>query len=296
MTFEQLDCFLAVVKYMNFSVAAEETCVSQSTLSKQIKALETELGRKLFERSTRHISITKAGTEFFTYASRIMNEYNRMCNAFLKQEKAAAQNLKIVSIPVLDRYSLLDMIRSFKSKRPNTDVEVYENDSEKIINTLINREADMFILRSRHLPEGEYEILPLLRDDLVIITNKNHPLAGKKSISLKEVENEDFVLLGKETGMFNTCLEECGKVGFMPKVNYSDLRVSTLLKMVQVGEGISMLMKQVASGIADVDISIIELEEHPTLDICLVYPKRGSKKICREFADFAKKFYGKMAK
>lgn len=59
MTFEQLQHFLAIAKYKNYSIAAEESFVSQSSLSKQIKALEEELGFKLFDRTTRNIELTE---------------------------------------------------------------------------------------------------------------------------------------------------------------------------------------------------------------------------------------------
>ncbi len=74
-TIEQMTYFLAIEKYKSFSIASHELCISQSSLSKQIKALEIELDTKLFDRNTRNISLTLAGEEFSIYAKKFVNEY-----------------------------------------------------------------------------------------------------------------------------------------------------------------------------------------------------------------------------
>ena len=78
MTIEQLKVFIMTEKLNSFSEAAHESFISQSTLSKQIKSLERELGFKLFDRTTRKIKMTRAGEIFSKYAHSIVNEYNLM--------------------------------------------------------------------------------------------------------------------------------------------------------------------------------------------------------------------------
>lgn len=79
MTIEQLRYFMALTEYKSFSLAAEKSYVSQPTLSKQIKALEEELGGiKLFERNTKQLEITDAGREFYVSAEIILTEYHRL--------------------------------------------------------------------------------------------------------------------------------------------------------------------------------------------------------------------------
>ena len=75
-TIEQLKYFLAVEKYKNFSVASYELCISQSSLSKQIKALENELDTILFDRTTRNITLTDTGKEFLIYAKYSIKSYD----------------------------------------------------------------------------------------------------------------------------------------------------------------------------------------------------------------------------
>lgn len=85
-TIEQLKYFLAVEKYKNFSVASYELCISQSSLSKQIKALENELDTILFDRITRNITLTDTGKEFLIYAKNSIKSYDNIIH-IIKNKK-----------------------------------------------------------------------------------------------------------------------------------------------------------------------------------------------------------------
>jgi DNA-binding transcriptional LysR family regulator len=83
MDFNQLNYFLTVVKYKHFTLASEELCISQSSLSKHIKALESELGIQLLDRSTRNLQLTPFGEEFLTFCQRAIDDYT-LLNCKLK--------------------------------------------------------------------------------------------------------------------------------------------------------------------------------------------------------------------
>lgn len=85
-TIEQLKYFLAVEKYKNFSVASYELCISQSSLSKQIKALENELDTILFDRTTGNITLTDTGKEFLIYAKNSIKSYDNIIH-IIKNKK-----------------------------------------------------------------------------------------------------------------------------------------------------------------------------------------------------------------
>lgn len=85
-TIEQLKYFLAVEKYKNFSVASYELCISQSSLSKQIKALENELDTILFDRTTRNITLTDTGKDFLIYAKNSIKSYDNIIH-IIKNKK-----------------------------------------------------------------------------------------------------------------------------------------------------------------------------------------------------------------
>lgn len=290
MTLEQLQYFLAVEKYMNFSIAADDLCVSQSSLSKQIKAIENELSVTLFNRNTRNITLTNAGMEFSIHAKRIVDEHNKMLNALKDYSSQNKRSICITSIPVMNQYGVTDMITSFKKGYPDVDMIITEKDTQYVIKSLENPHTDLVILRERFLPQGDYKIFPLVDDELVLITNSSHRFADRESIHLSEAANENFILLSTETCLYNTCLEECTKAGFIPHTLHTNIRLETIKSFVLQGLGVSLMMNKMARYFADPNIRIIKLHEKPILTLSIVTRDEPLSSVCSTFIKYAMNF------
>jgi len=158
------------LRYMNFSAAADDLCISQSSLSKQIKALENDLSVTLFSRNTRSINLTAAGMEFSVYAKRIVDEYTKMLCALRDYSSQRKHSICITSIPVMSQYGVTDMITSFKKEFPDVNMDITEKDSQHVLKSLESSGTDLAILRTRFIPQGNYKIFPLVDDELVLIT------------------------------------------------------------------------------------------------------------------------------
>lgn len=134
-TIEQVKYFLALNKYKSFSLASEELCISQSSLSKQIKALENELNILLFNRTTRSISLTKAGKGFLIHCNKLIKDYDNAINSMKKYSLEKKSTLNIGTITVISRYSIISSIAAFKNLNPNNFATLFL--LEKVpINTL----------------------------------------------------------------------------------------------------------------------------------------------------------------
>lgn len=293
MTIEQVQCFLEIEKQMNFSVAADELCISQSSLSKHIKALESELGVLLFNRNTRNISLTLAGVQFSIHAKKILDEYNKITNEIKKYSNKRNKSISITSIPVLNQYGITDVITKFKQGHPDVDLFIMEKDTSYVIKSLENMNTEVAILRDNYIPNGNYKVFPLVDDELVIITGKEHPFADKGYISLAEAAHENFILIGNDTCLYNTCIKECSKVGFAPVTVFSNVRVETIRNFVAHGLGVSLIMKKVAEYLDDPDIRIIELKEKPVQKVSIVTKDEELTPICSEFIQFAVEYFSK---
>jgi DNA-binding transcriptional LysR family regulator len=116
MTPEQLNYFLVIEKHMNFSAAAEELNIP-SSLSRQIRNLEDEIGVTLFKRTTRKIELTEAGADFSLHARRILGTYQNMY-AKMKEHSAGRNKIVLASVPVISIYRLTEMIASFNELWP----------------------------------------------------------------------------------------------------------------------------------------------------------------------------------
>ena len=117
--FNQLKYFVAIVKQGSFWSAALEEYISQSSLSKQIKALETELGVTLFNRSGNKITLTEAGSCFYSYALRILDIKNEMHKELTEFETTPIEEVKFASIPIVSSYKISSLLSDFQKVNKN---------------------------------------------------------------------------------------------------------------------------------------------------------------------------------
>ena len=295
MTIEQLQYFMAIVKYKNFSTAAEECYISQSSLSKQIKALEQELGGvELFDRNTKKLDITYAGKEFYISAEKILMEYHKMMNTMKKYTEGHTEVLNIGTIPVMNHYGLTDIFFQFQEYYSNIRLHIVEANSVPIIEEFTKGKIDIAFLRDNYLPVGDYTIYPLVDDELVLVTNYSHWLAKFDEIDLKEAENEKFLFLGNNTGMYESCRKACVKAGFVPREQVLDVRSSTIKNLVANGQGVSLMMYQSIEYMNDSRIKIIRLREPSIINLSLIVRNGTITDAVSTFIEFVTDSFGKL--
>ena len=285
-TFEQLEFFMLIEKYKSFSRAAEENYLSQSTISKKIKALEKELGVELFIRAARNTELTDAGKEFSLFAHRVMNEYYMMKQT-LKDFGKNRKKLVICAIPIAPKFGLLKVIRAFCQYYTNVDVELIEQNTDSIIRSLEQGSCDMAFIRRRYIPDRDYSAYPLLKDELVLVVGKKHPLAKERSIFLRDARYENFIFLGTNTGLYRICMDECKKAGFIPRAKERNIRIETLEELLVEGDCASLLMNSAAQRLSSDQLKIISLKEHTHMDVCLVVKLKHLNDLKKTFIEFA---------
>ena len=285
MNIESLKYFLAVEKYNSFSLAAEELCISQSSLSKHIKKLEIELNCVLFERCTRHVNLTDAGISLKKYALSIVANYNELLiyiNKFTSSPK-----LSIGYIPVITQYNIANIIGNFKTKITDLQLAFHEGEHAEILNLLLSQKIDFAFLRSDILDYSNLDITPLTKDELVLIVPKSHPLSKRKYVSISELSNESFISLGKKSGVYDFFVSECNKASFEPNVICFNSRIENIIGLVSAGMGISPLMRKSVECFDKKNISIVLLKEKIYSTLCLVHLKnKNFSKVEKDFKNF----------
>lgn len=283
MNIESLKYFLSVEKYNSFSLAAEALCISQSSLSKHIKKLETELNCVLFERCTRHVNLTDAGITLKKYALTIVTNYDGLL-IDINKFTSSCPKLSIGYIPVINQYNIANLIGNFKNKVTDLQLNFHEGEHADILNLLLSQKIDFAFLRSDTLNYSNLDITPLAQDELVLIVSKSHPLSKKKYVSISELSNEYFISLGRNSGVYDFFVSECNKASFEPNVVCFNSRIENIIGLVSAGMGISPLMRKTVECFDKKDISIVLLKEKIHSNLCLVHLK--SKKLSKVENDF----------
>lgn len=289
MELKQVTYFLTVAELGSFSAAADHLYISQSSLSKQIMALEKELGIELFDRSKRNIVLTEAGATFRKHAQQLNDEYKEML-ANLKEYKRAP-SLSIVAIPVIAQYGITSYIAQFQSAFPNIQLMLEEREASTILPALNDHQFDLAFVRDNYLDIEQYHVLEVDRDKFMVTLSVKHPLATRTSISLSELANENFIMFDKGTIVHELAVDVCREAGFVPRIFYASLRVESILGLVASQSGIALIMEKIFQYHKHPDVIAIPLREIVESKIVLVYPRDKKLSIpAKNFWEFIREY------
>lgn len=287
----QLQYFLSAAITGNFTMAATENNISQSSFSKHIMALENELGVKLFYRNRKSISLTPAGERLQKHAYAILGSYKSMMDdmACYSQDDIV---ISIFSIPVFVQYQIPEIMSAFRALHPQVKFSVVESESSLVLQGLRRLECDFAVLRTDFLDEEQYNIIPINVDRLVAVVPENHPLAKEKSISVKRLKGEKLLLPTGKASLFDICMAVCKKAGFTPNVPYTvSGKTEISLKFVKNDGVIVLAMEQVITYFDMPGCVVVPLEEEYLSTTGLVQLKsRETSSITRKFMSFVKEW------
>ncbi|MFX4261515.1 LysR family transcriptional regulator [Pelotomaculum propionicicum] len=262
MEMHQLEYVLAVSKYRNFTRAAEEIKISQSSLSHQISLLEEELGICLFLKSNRSVRLTPSGEKFIINAKRIMTDINKVKRTDMEHLPVVDGELRLGTMAVIGYYSLRNLLSSFHESFKGINIDIVEDQCEKLLFMLSTRKIDAAFVQINK-PDPNLKYYKLLTDKMVVVTNKKHRLANRESVDISELQGEKFILTPSSSGHFYDFNYACQAAGFSPIVVMTSYVAKNIVSFVSEGLGISVLSNKVAETEKDDNISIIEL--NPTI-------------------------------
>lgn len=297
MEIHQLQYVVEVAKQKHFTRAAEEICVSQSTLSQQITKLEDELGIKLFERTTRSVFPTSAGAEFIIYARQVLAELETMRQSMHAHAGLAKGTLHIGAITTLESIGFVSLITSFHNTYPGLYINIVQNGSRRLTELLRMSEINVAILTPpMDEPSEDIEFLPLADSEFVLVTSTSHPLATRGSIDLAEAANESFIFPSPDQSIYNIYYQACRDAGFTPNIVCQSSHSETSLALVAVGMGIGFfpldtLTSNALYGISNLNsvygISKIQLANPIKKHVALALLKRSYQPpVVKAFCDY----------
>lgn len=244
MELRHLRYFLAVAEHLNFSEASRRLHVAQPAISQTILDLEEELGVKLLLRTKRSTQLTAAGNAFKTEAQEIIRRAALAKSAAQRAAKGEVGSLSIGFLPSAAAPILPDLVGAYRRRFPDVAIHLHELTPEQQLKAFAEKKIDLGF--SRPLPKErakEFKQELIYNDGLLLALPKNHPLAGKKIVSLKNVAAERFVQFHRAgaPGLFDEVVATCRRAGFSANIiRETDLMNGALL-LVESGLGISLV-------------------------------------------------------
>lgn len=201
MTLNQLTYFQTVAHCQHFRLAAARLNISQPSLSRSIANLEEELGIILFERHGRTISLTKYGRIFLEHTERILSEVN-LAEKQMKKLAGSAGHVDIAYVFPLASHYIPHMVRRFLSRSRNQDItfSFHQSHTADLITGLKAERYDV-IFGSYVENEPDIQFIPILSQEMIIITPLGHPLVSRKDPGLHDLEHYPIIGYDKTSGL-----------------------------------------------------------------------------------------------
>jgi len=227
MDFDQLETFLEVARHSSFSRAAEKRFRTQPAISSQIRALEEEVGAKLFDRSGGKVALTGAGKVFQQYAEQTLDARKGMLVTVAEMERVPRGEIVVGANEGTCLHILPEVFAEFRKLYPEVGVQISRLERAKILESIIDNSVDFGVV-SAPVDDKRLTVVTIHRDELVIIAPRDHPLSRLKKAAISEVAQ--FPLLLPKVGRTRDSLEDLlHERGLKPKIAM-ELDSSELLK------------------------------------------------------------------
>lgn len=205
MDFDQLETFLEVARHASFSRAAEKRFRTQPAISSQIRGIEEEVGAKLFDRSGGKVSLTAAGKAFLKYVEETLDARKAMLVSIAEMERVPRGEIIVGANEGTCLHILPYVFADFKKQYPDVSVNIKRADYAKILESVIDNSVDFGVV-SLPINDSRLTVVPIHRDELVIIAPPNHPLGKLKSASIADLAK--YPLIVPQTGHTRDAIEE----------------------------------------------------------------------------------------
>ncbi|MCX2980569.1 LysR family transcriptional regulator [Halieaceae bacterium IMCC14734] len=240
MNIKDLRYFLAVAELQHFGRAAEQCCVSQPTLSGQIKKLEAELDVTLLERTNRRVMLTEIGEQVAVSARRILREVDTIQDAARSSHDPLSGKFRLGAFPTLSTYIFPSLVPKVKQSLPDLRLILVEEKTAVLIEKLRHGELDAALLA---LPVRDDFLVSqaLFDDEFLLAVPPEHELASQKSIDQSVLKNHRLLLLEEGHCLRDQALEVCQLNGIAEEQDFRATGLETLRQMVKAGSGITFM-------------------------------------------------------
>ncbi|MCL6712004.1 DNA-binding transcriptional regulator OxyR [Pseudoxanthomonas sp. z9] len=240
MNLRDLKYLVALADHKHFGHAAAACFVSQPTLSTQIKKLEDELGVPLVERAPRKVMLTPAGRDAADRARRIVAEVEQMKEAARRSQDPEAGTVRLGIFPTLGPYLLPHVVPRIRTRFPQLELLLIEEKSDVLLSRLREGKLDAGIL-ALPLQDDQLHTEFLFEEPFLLAVPEAHPLAARDSLSLRELSDQQLLLLEDGHCLREQALDVCRISGANEKSEFRATSLETLRQMVAANVGITLL-------------------------------------------------------
>lgn len=241
MDLRQLRCFIAVAEELHFGRAAERLGLAPPALSRQISALEDELGVSLLTRTTRQVALTRAGLIMLEEAKAILVRMERASRSVREASLASSKVLRVGAIDAASSSFVPEALVTFRSRHPGIEIKFVEAMTAPLVQMLEAGKLDLALLRPPRKPtDCAFEILRVERP--IVVLSESHPLAAREHLTMQDLVGEPFVVPSKRIRPFayDLVMAYFESVGAVPNVTIEATEKPAMMSAVAAGLGMAL--------------------------------------------------------
>ncbi len=284
MNLNDLQAFLAVAEHESFSRAAERLHLTQPAVSKRIRALESAMECRLFDRVGKRIYLTDAGRVLRPRAEAVLRDLADTQRELKDMDRRVAGELAVATSHHAGLHRLAPALRTFTRRYPEVRLDIRFEDSEEAHELVRRAETEIAVVTLNPKGEGELESRVLWNDPLVLVGSEEHELACRGPLELADLAAAQPVLPGLTTYTGRIVVEAFGRIGLGLRPSLVTNYLETIAMLVGVGLGWSVLPRSMVKP----PLVILPVRDAPPLRRSLGYvtnPRRTLSNATRAFQE-----------
>jgi len=240
MNIRDLRYFAAVAELRHFRKAAEKCCVSQPTLSGQLRKLEEELGLSLFERQPKGVRLTPAGQNLLPFARGILDQADRLAQAARALKDPRSGPLHLGVIPTVAPYLMPALVPFTRRLYPKMELFLSEMRTRDLLQALGEGQVEAALLATP-VDRAGFESETIFTEPFCLAVHEKHALARKQSLCVDDLAGQTLYLLEDGHCLKDQALEVCATAGAHEHRHFRATSLETLRQMIGSGNGITLM-------------------------------------------------------
>ncbi len=291
MELRHLEHFIAIAEESSFTQAARRLHLSQSALSVSIRALERDLGTRLFERTSHEVALSDAGRALLPEARQIIANVDAARNAVGDVGNGLRGVLRVGMMQALPLIDLAEILARYHKERPQVEIRprAAAGGSAELADGVRNGDLDVAFLSLPSAPAG-LVLTPLAAEPIRLVCRPDHPLATRTSIKISDLGDEEFVDFPVGFGTRACVDREFARLGVDRRVTVEVPDLTTLVELARAGLGLAALPLSLLPGRGR--LAVVDIDPAPVFAVALALPsERPPRAATRAFLDLVAAMY-----
>jgi DNA-binding transcriptional LysR family regulator len=243
MELHQLRCFVAVAEELHFGKAARKLAMLPSALGRHVRLLEEDLGTRLLERTTRHVSLTGTGAAFLDDARALLAQADRVAARARAHARGKSAVIRVGAIDSAAAGLMPLLLHDFRARCPHISVHLLEEKTIRLLPRILSGHLDLAFLRPPATQDSRFEFLFLFNETAVVALSARHRLARRKRVTLRDLANEPLIVPERRSRphSHDLTMKLFEEADLTPRVAQFADEKQTIVNLVAAGIGVALV-------------------------------------------------------